>query len=57
MKLLVEPYWNGWRAFGITENGNKILLHTAMRTKADAIKAGKMEIEYFNGKENNLCMK
>ena len=53
-KLIVEPYWNGYRPFCVTENGNKILLHTAMPTKAEAIRIGKMEMEGRLCQEDNL---
>ena len=49
-KLVIEPYWNGYRPFYVTEN-KKILLHVGMPIKADAVKVGKMEIAYLNGKE------
>lgn len=53
-KLVVEPYWNGYRPFYVTKNKKilKILLHVGMPTKADAVKVGRMEIDHLKGKEN-----
>lgn len=50
-KLVIEKYWNGYRPFYVYKDGTRELLHTAMPTKADAVKVGKMEIAYINGKE------
>lgn len=47
-KLIIEKYWNGYRPFCVTEDGNKVLLHTAVPTKEMAMEYGKAEI---NGKE------
>ena len=54
-KLVIEPYWNGYRPYYVTEN-KKILLHVGMPTKADAVKVGRMEIDYLKtieGRCNN----
>ena len=44
-KLVIEPYWNGYRPFYVMENGNKVLLHTAVPTKEMALAYGKAEVK------------
>lgn len=48
--LEVVPYWNNYNVYYRHENGTRELLTVSKLTKADAYKAGKMQVDFINNK-------
>ena len=48
--LEVVPYWNNYNVYYRHEDGTRETLTLGHRTKADAYKAGKMQVDYLNEK-------
>lgn len=46
----IVPYWNGYKVYYRHENGTLEQVAFQM-TKADAIKAGKAQVDHINGKK------